>query len=122
MDVAVPWRERGANRIGLMSIRAEMLGTARVVLADGTVRPLKPTARDHALVYLALTGDWVTRDRLGFFFWADDSDSTARHNVRQLLKRIRQLMLRVSSSTSSNPLPVRSGSMVSRSVTPKRGP
>jgi len=74
-----------------MSIRAEMLGTARVVLADGTVRPLKPTTRDHALVYLALTGDWVTRDRLGFLFWADNSDSTARHNVRQLLKRIRQL-------------------------------
>lgn len=69
----------------------EMLGPGRVTLPDGRFHRLKPTRRDQTLAYLAITGDWVTRDRLGFLFWADSSDSTARHNVRQLLKRIRQL-------------------------------
>jgi predicted ATPase/DNA-binding SARP family transcriptional activator len=74
-----------------MSIRFEMLGGARIALSDDTFRPVKATVRGHALAYLALSGDWVTRDRIGFLFWADSPDSTARHNVRQLLKRIRQL-------------------------------
>ncbi len=74
-----------------MPIRFEMLGGARIALDDETSRPVKATVRGHALAYLALTGDWVTRDRLGFLFWADTPDTKARHNVRQLLKRIRQL-------------------------------
>ena len=74
-----------------MTLRMEMLGTARVTVDDHRKIPLKPTLRDQALVYLAYTGDWVSRDRLGFLFWADTPDQTARHNVRQLLKRIRRL-------------------------------
>ncbi len=74
-----------------MSIRFEMLGGARIALGDETSQSVKATVRGQALAYLALSGDWVTRDRLGFLFWADSPDATARHNVRQLLKRMRQL-------------------------------
>jgi len=69
----------------------EMLGTVRVTVDDQRKIRLKPTLRDQALAHLAYTGDWVSRDRLGFLFWADTPDQTARHNVRQLLKRIRRL-------------------------------
>lgn len=73
-----------------MTVRLETLGVARV-LHHNTVVPLRPTIRDRALAYLAVEGSWVTRDRLGFLFWADAPDATARHNVRQLFKRIRRL-------------------------------
>lgn len=68
-----------------------MLGTARVIVDEQTEIRLRPTLRDQALAYLVYAGDWVSRDRLGFMFWADVPDQTARHNVRQLLKRIRRL-------------------------------
>jgi DNA-binding SARP family transcriptional activator/tetratricopeptide (TPR) repeat protein len=74
-----------------MIVRLEMLGTSRVVLEDDEVLALKPTLRNHALAFLAFDGGWVHRDRLGFLFWPDTPDQTARHNVRQLLKRIRKL-------------------------------
>lgn len=74
-----------------MVLHVEMLGAARVIVDDQTEIRLRPTLRDQALTYLAYTGDWVSRDRLGFLFWADTPDQTARHNVRQLLKRIRRL-------------------------------
>ncbi len=74
-----------------MIVCLEMLGTSRVVLEDDEVLALKPTLRDHALAFLAFDGGWVNRDRLGFLFWPDTPDQTARHNVRQLLKRMRQL-------------------------------
>ncbi len=72
-------------------MRVEMLGHAVVVVGDGQVVRLRPTMRNQALVYLACSHDWVTRDQLGFLFWPDLPDATARHNVRQLLKRIRRL-------------------------------
>lgn len=74
-----------------MALRVEMLGTARVIVDDQNEVRLRSTLRDQALAYLAYSGDWVSRDRLGFLFWADVPDPTARHNVRQLLKRIRHL-------------------------------
>lgn len=73
-----------------MTVRVEMLGAARVLL-DGAVVALRPTIRDHALAYLAYAGGWVTRDRIAFLFWPEVPDTTARHNIRQLLKRIRRL-------------------------------
>lgn len=68
-----------------------MLGRSVVVLDDGQVVELRPTMRNQALVYLACSDDWITRDQLAFLFWPDLPDVTARHNVRQLFKRIRQL-------------------------------
>lgn len=73
-----------------MAVRVDMIGSAHVVV-DGATRPLRPTIRDQALAHLACTGEGVTRDRLGFLFWADQPDVVVRHNVRQLLKRIRRL-------------------------------
>jgi predicted ATPase/DNA-binding SARP family transcriptional activator/tetratricopeptide (TPR) repeat protein len=92
------WRGRGwgvfqrrpVALIGMI-VRLEMLGTARAVLEDDEVLALKPTLRNHALAFLAFDGGWVHRDQLGFLFWPDTPDQTARHNVRQLLKRIRKL-------------------------------
>lgn len=74
-----------------MVLRVEMLGTARVIVDGHEEIQLRSTLRDQALAYLAYTGDWIPRERLGFLFWADTPDETARHNVRQLLKRIRRL-------------------------------
>ena len=74
-----------------MVLRVEMLGAARVIVDGDEEIQLRSTLRDQALAYLAYSGDWVSRDRLGFLFWADTPDETARHNVRQLLKRIRRL-------------------------------
>lgn len=71
-------------------MRVEMLGTARVVVGGEPVVALKPTMRDQALAYLAAEGA-VSRDHLAFLFWPDIPDAAARHNVRQLLKRIRRL-------------------------------
>lgn len=73
-----------------MQVRLQMLGPAHV-LVDADTHSLKPTIRDQALAYLACAGGPVTRDHLGFLFWADTPDTKARHNVRQLLKRMRQL-------------------------------
>lgn len=73
------------------SVRVEMLGTARVVVGGHPPVGLKPTMRDQALAYLAYEARWIRRDRLGFLFWPDTPDSTALHNVRQLVKRIRRL-------------------------------
>ena len=68
-----------------------LLGEPQVVLADSTRIVLRPTMRDQALAHLAYIGTWVPRDRLAFLFWPDTVEETARHNLRQLLKRIRRL-------------------------------
>ncbi len=72
-------------------MRLKLLGRAVLELDDGEVIELRPTMRNRALVYLACSDGPVTRDRLGFLFWPDVPDTTARHNVRQLLKRMRRL-------------------------------
>lgn len=74
-----------------MAVRVELLGIARVVVDNQKEIQLRSSIRDRALAYLAYSHDWVSRDRLGFLFWADTPDQTARHNVRQLLKRVRRL-------------------------------
>ena len=47
--------------------------------------------RGALLAYLALQGTWVRREQLAFLFWADTDNSTARANLRQLLRRTKQL-------------------------------
>ncbi len=88
--VVGPWL--GSSTLcGTMLARVVLLGSPWVILADGEAVGLRPTIRDQALAYLAYAGAPVTRDRLGYLFWADAPDEVARHNVRQLLKRIRRL-------------------------------
>ena len=73
-----------------MPVRARLMGPPRVV--DGLdEHPLRATLQGRALAYLAYTGAWEHRDRLAFLFWPDVPDDRARHNVRQLVKRIRRL-------------------------------
>jgi DNA-binding SARP family transcriptional activator/tetratricopeptide (TPR) repeat protein len=66
----------------------QLLGRARLNLGDETVEFL-PNKRFQLLAYLAYQGDWVSRDKLVFLFWPDEPNHTARQNLRQLLKHIR---------------------------------
>ncbi len=50
-----------------------------------------PNKRFQLLAYLAYQNDWVSRDKLAFLFWSDETDHTARHNLRQLLKYLRKM-------------------------------
>jgi predicted ATPase/DNA-binding SARP family transcriptional activator len=43
--------------------------------------------RYQLLAYLALAGEWVSRDKLADLFWSDTTD-VARKNLRQLLRRV----------------------------------
>jgi DNA-binding SARP family transcriptional activator len=61
------------------------------VRVGGKVIDFLPNKRFQLLAYLAYQNDWVSRDRLAFLFWADETDHTARHNLRQLLKYLRKM-------------------------------
>ncbi|MBX3142735.1 MAG: tetratricopeptide repeat protein [Trueperaceae bacterium] len=52
---------------------------------------MPPDKRSYLLAYLACAGDWVDRERLARLLWPDHEVSAARHNLRQLLKRMRDL-------------------------------
>lgn len=69
---------------------AKLLGKAQV-RAGGDVKQLPADKRTALLAYLAYAGGWIERDRVAFLFWPDASESNARRNLRQLLKRTRQL-------------------------------
>jgi DNA-binding SARP family transcriptional activator len=47
--------------------------------------------RYQLLAYLAYQADWVSRDELAQLFWSETSRDVARHNLRQLLSRLKQL-------------------------------
>jgi DNA-binding SARP family transcriptional activator/tetratricopeptide (TPR) repeat protein len=52
------------------------------------IAPTKPSA---LMLYLAVQGDWVDRERLMTMFTLDTDESGARHHVRVLLNRAKQL-------------------------------
>ncbi len=66
------------------------MGGARARLGSASVE-FFPDKRYQLLAYLAYVGDWVSRDKLSYLFWPDTSTEAARHSLRQLLKRVRQL-------------------------------
>ena len=92
--VARPWPTRPAgalaSSVGAMSLWVQLLGPAQVVVAGRARSPCDPPCGPGP-ADLAYAGGWVPRDRLAFLFWPDTADTTARHNLRQLLKRIRRL-------------------------------
>ncbi|WP_297854598.1 tetratricopeptide repeat protein [Meiothermus sp.] len=45
----------------------------------------------YLLVYLAYRGDWVSREHLAALLYPDEDEPTARHRLRLLLSRIREL-------------------------------
>lgn len=68
----------------------QLLGEPGFVL--GSRRSAMPAdKRAYLLVYLVCTGDWVGRERLARLLWPEHEAGAARHNLRQLLKRMRDL-------------------------------
>lgn len=68
----------------------QLLGHARA-FHNSEWRPVPMDKRGALLVYLAFYGDWLTRDDLAFTFWPDTNTSSAKANLRQILRRSKQL-------------------------------
>jgi predicted ATPase/DNA-binding SARP family transcriptional activator len=73
-----------------MCATLRLLGPPRIV-DDGVERVLSVSKPACLLQYLAVRGDWVTRDELTLLFWPDSEESSARHALRQLIYRARAL-------------------------------
>jgi DNA-binding SARP family transcriptional activator len=71
-------------------MKVQLLGQARVVLEQQS-HPLGLDKRGALLAYLAYANEWVLRDQLAFLFWPDSEDAKAKINLRQLLKRTKEL-------------------------------
>ncbi len=76
----------------MLTFQARLLGIPQVSQPSGRVSFL-PDQRYQLLAYLLYKGDWVNRDELAYLFWSDTDNETARHNLRQLLKRLKTLSL-----------------------------
>jgi predicted ATPase/DNA-binding SARP family transcriptional activator len=68
----------------------QLLGKARV-RTGSSWRGFIPDQRYALLAYLAYSADWASRDNVAYLFWPDVSNRRARHNLRQLIKRVRDL-------------------------------
>jgi predicted ATPase/DNA-binding SARP family transcriptional activator len=76
----------------MLRFEVRLLGAPQVSTSRGTVSFL-PDKRYQLLAYLAYQGEWVNRDELAYLFWSDTDNEVARHNLRQLLKRLKLLPL-----------------------------
>ncbi len=76
--------------------KLHLLGRVELVLGHsgdaGALRFL-PERRFRLLAYLALRGEWVSRDELATLFWPDRTQEAARSNLRKLLQEARALDL-----------------------------
>jgi DNA-binding SARP family transcriptional activator len=61
------------------------------ITANGKPYDLLPHKPVCLMVYLAYQGSWVNREVLASLFWPDDDEASARHNLRMLLSRAKQL-------------------------------
>lgn len=73
-----------------MTLRVHLLGGAGAELGSARIAFL-PDKRFQFLAFLAYAGDWVSREKLSYLFWPDTSTEQARHNLRQLLRRVQAL-------------------------------
>ncbi len=73
---------------GLMTVEIRLLGSPQAQGPTGSVR-FRADKRYQFLAYLAYKNDWVSRDELSTLFWSDTTTETARHNLRQLIKRLK---------------------------------
>lgn len=71
-------------------LTVQLLGKPQAQLDTQSIS-FKSDKRYQLLSYLAYKNDWVNRDEAAHLFWSDVSTHTARHSLRQLLKRIRSL-------------------------------
>ena len=77
--------------VGTMNaVQVQLLGAPRATRDENEIA-FVPDMRYRSLAYLAYRGDWVGREELAYLFWADAPPDTARHNLRQLVKRLRRL-------------------------------
>jgi DNA-binding SARP family transcriptional activator/tetratricopeptide (TPR) repeat protein len=76
-----------ASSVHAPLVRLELFGAPRLVKGDVTSRLERRTAA--VLAYLALEGEAV-KYQLAGWLWAESQEATARNNMRQLLRRLRQ--------------------------------
>jgi predicted ATPase/DNA-binding SARP family transcriptional activator/Tfp pilus assembly protein PilF len=76
----------------MQSYEVRLLGTPQATSPMGVVSFL-PDKRYQLLAYLAYKSEWVNRDELAYLFWSETDNETARHSLRQLLKRLKVLSL-----------------------------
>jgi predicted ATPase/DNA-binding SARP family transcriptional activator len=85
-----------STRGHLGAAKLHLLGRAELVHGHsgdaGGLRFL-PERRFRLLAYLALRGEWVSRDELATLFWPDRTQEAARSNLRKLLQEARSLDL-----------------------------
>ncbi|WP_318778161.1 ATP-binding protein, partial [Meiothermus sp.] len=83
-----PQQTRAANRVPGARGRLELLGVPALQIHT---RQLRPIERKTAgiLAYLTLEGP-TPRSRLAGLLWPDSSEATARNNLAQALRRLRQ--------------------------------
>jgi tetratricopeptide (TPR) repeat protein len=62
------------------------------LLQGGQRHDLPSNVPGHLLAYLALRGDWVTREALAALFWPERSEPEAQHNLRVNLHRLKKLL------------------------------
>lgn len=74
----------------MTDLQAQLLGRPQVHGGQCRYR-VRSDMRYLALARLAVEGSWLPRERLAFLFWPDVPPATARHRLRQLLKRVRRL-------------------------------
>lgn len=80
----------------LGAARLHLLGRAELVhghSGDDVWLRFLPERRFRLLTYLALRGEWVSRDELATLFWPDRAQEAARSNLRKLLQEARALDL-----------------------------
>src|SRR5512140_2386803 len=68
-----------------------VLGAMQVTLADGETAKFRSDQTRALLAYLVVEADRPhRREALTGLLWPDDSEETARHNLRQALLNLRQ--------------------------------
>ena len=69
------------------ALYVRLLGRPEVVVG-ADVHAFRTDKRYLLLAYLAHDGEWVERARLARLFWPEHDVTSARHNLRQLIKRV----------------------------------
>ncbi len=79
---------RGTCDDRLVATSLRLLGTPLAL--TGAQELALPSSKPVCLLYyLAVRGEWVTRDELALVFWPDSDEGSARHALRQLVYRVR---------------------------------
>lgn len=87
--ITAPVRSTGTAEMA--RTRVHLLGRPAAYPLGRDAVPFEADKRYLLLARLAQAGDWLTREELAFGFWPDRLDSSARHALRQLLRRTRGL-------------------------------